>query len=116
MRLSWWLDYLLQGRLLGLRNTASSELIIVLLELGRLYLYLTVYFDSRYPEKRYTILGTNLIMERMKVGGLSRKANYAARFEALIKDATVMLNKLFLLAAKDYRNYIVDQVTHLLLQ
>ncbi|XP_064394573.1 heterogeneous nuclear ribonucleoprotein U-like protein 1 isoform X2 [Halichondria panicea] len=64
---------------------------------------------SKYPEKRYTILGTNLIMERMKVSGLSRKANYKSRFEALIKNATEMLNKLFLLAAKNNRNYIIDQ-------
>ena len=65
----------------------------------------------RYPGKRYTILGTNLIMERMKVSGLSRKENYRARFEALIKEATDILNRLFLLAAKNYRNYIIDQVT-----
>ncbi len=73
--------------------------------------YITcILFCTRYPEKRYTILGTNLIMERMKVSGLSRKANYKSRFEALIKDATEMLNKLFLLAAKNKRNYIIDQV------
>lgn len=44
------------------------------------------------------------------MAGLNRKENYRERFETLIKDATMMLNKLFLLAAKDYRNYIIDQV------
>ncbi len=44
------------------------------------------------------------------MSGLSRKANYKSRFEALIKNATEMLNKLFLLAAKNNRNYIIDQV------
>ena len=65
---------------------------------------------SDNPEKRYSILGTNLIMEKMKVSGLGRKHNYHGRWETLIKLATETLNKLFLLAPKNYRNYIIDQV------
>ena len=67
---------------------------------------------SDHPEKRYSILGTNLIMEKMKVSGLARKENYHGRWETLIKKATETLNKLFLLAPKNYRNYIIDQVSY----
>ena len=45
-----------------------------------------------------------------QVSGLSRKHNYHARWEALIKKATTILNRMFLLAAKNPRNYIIDQV------
>ena len=62
------------------------------------------------PEKRFTILGTNLIMEKMKVTGLARKQNYHGRWELLIKKSTEVLNAIFLLAGKNLRNYIIDQV------
>lgn len=65
---------------------------------------------STHPNKRYTILGVNLIMDKMKVSMLARKQNYNERWEVLIKMATEVLNKLFLLAAKNKRNYIIDQV------
>lgn len=63
-----------------------------------------------HPEKRFTILGTNLIMDKMKVTGLTRKQNYHGRWEALIKQSTEVLNAMFLLAGKNLRNYIIDQV------
>ena len=46
------------------------------------------------PEKRYNILGTNLIMEKMKVMGLGRKGNYAGRWDSLITKACKVLNEL----------------------
>ena len=55
--------------------------------------------------------GTNQIMEKMKVSGLTRKQNYAGRWQALIKNATSVLDKLMVLAAKSPRNYIIDQVS-----
>ena len=45
----------------------------------------------------------------MKVEGLSRKRNYAGRWEELIKQCTECFNKLLELAAKRRRNYILDQ-------
>ena len=85
------------------------------------------------PEKNYNILGTNNLIDKMKVEGLSRKRNYTGRWEELIKQVrglivmTVMVmmmmtmmmmiilqctecfNKLLELAARRRRNYILDQ-------
>eukprot|EP00731_Ephydatia_muelleri_P022197 Em0014g788a len=61
------------------------------------------------PGKRYNILGTNAIMDKMKVSGLGRRENYSTRWDVLIKDATAMLEKIFVLASRKPRNYIIDQ-------
>lgn len=58
----------------------------------------------------WSSVGTNLIMDKMKVSGLTRKHNYHGRWEALIKKATGVLNKMFILASQNPRNYIIDQV------
>uniref|UniRef100_A0A671RNI0 Heterogeneous nuclear ribonucleoprotein U-like protein 1 n=1 Tax=Sinocyclocheilus anshuiensis TaxID=1608454 RepID=A0A671RNI0_9TELE len=57
------------------------------------------------PEKKYNILGTNAIMENMKVGS----RNYAGRWDILIQQATQCLNRLIQIAARKRRNYILDQ-------
>ncbi|VDK34799.1 unnamed protein product [Taenia asiatica] len=62
------------------------------------------------PEKQYNILGTNLILDKMKVTGLARKRNYHGRWDALIDKANQCLNKLISIACKRRRNYILDQV------
>lgn len=92
------------------------------------------------PEKKYNILGTNAIMDKMKVGlghqppnktphnttcsvpifcqflfvlqvmGLRRQRNYAGRWDVLIQQATQCLNRLIEIAARKRRNYILDQV------
>ena len=62
-----------------------------------------------HPEKKYCILGTNTIMDKMKVMGLMRKRNYHGRWDALIKQATDILNKTFKIAERKNRNYILDQ-------
>ncbi|XP_046875984.1 heterogeneous nuclear ribonucleoprotein U-like protein 1 isoform X1 [Hypomesus transpacificus] len=61
------------------------------------------------PEKRFNILGTNAIMEKMKVMGLRRQRNYAGRWDILIQQATQCLNRLIQIAARKKRNYILDQ-------
>ncbi|XP_026109028.1 heterogeneous nuclear ribonucleoprotein U-like protein 1 isoform X1 [Carassius auratus] len=61
------------------------------------------------PEKKYNILGTNAIMEKMKVMGLRRQRNYAGRWDILIQQATQCLNRLIQIAARKKRNYILDQ-------
>ena len=60
--------------------------------------------------KCYNILGTNAIMDKMKVSGLGRRENYSTRWNVLIKDATAMLERMFVLASRKLRNYIIDQV------
>ncbi|NWZ99967.1 HNRL1 protein, partial [Nesospiza acunhae] len=62
------------------------------------------------PGKKYNILGTNAIMDRMRVMGLRRQRNYAGRWEVLIPQATQCLNRLIQIAARKRRNYILDQV------
>ncbi|VUZ45019.1 unnamed protein product, partial [Hymenolepis diminuta] len=62
-----------------------------------------------HPEKYYNVLGTNLILDKMKVMGLSRKRNYSGRWDALINKATQCLNKIISIACKRKRNYILDQ-------
>ncbi|KAM8952272.1 heterogeneous nuclear ribonucleoprotein U-like protein 1 [Pelodytes ibericus] len=61
------------------------------------------------PAKKYNILGTNAIMEKMRVMGLRRQRNYAGRWDVLIQQATQCLNRLIQIAARRKRNYILDQ-------
>ncbi|KAF3954508.1 hypothetical protein ACB098_05G197800 [Castanea mollissima] len=64
---------------------------------------------KEHPEKRYVLLGTNLILDQMKVPGLTRKQNYGERFDRLMDRATAIFNTLLPRAAKTPRNYIIDQ-------
>ena len=66
-------------------------------------------YADDHPEKKYCVLGTNTIMDKMKVMGLMRKRNYHGRWDALIKQATDTLNKTFKIAERKNRNYILDQ-------
>ncbi|XP_024133376.1 heterogeneous nuclear ribonucleoprotein U-like protein 1 isoform X2 [Oryzias melastigma] len=61
------------------------------------------------PKKKYNILGTNAIMDKMKVMGLRRQRNYSGRWDVLIQQATQCLNRLIEIAARKRRNYILDQ-------
>ncbi|XP_043975991.1 heterogeneous nuclear ribonucleoprotein U-like protein 1 isoform X1 [Gambusia affinis] len=61
------------------------------------------------PDKKYNILGTNAIMDKMKVMGLRRQRNYSGRWDVLIQQATQCLNRLIEIAARKRRNYILDQ-------
>ncbi|BFZ03494.1 hypothetical protein BsWGS_06533 [Bradybaena similaris] len=65
--------------------------------------------EKNHPEKRYNIIGTDTLIEKMRVMGLPRKRNYHGRWDVLIDKATKCLNKLFTIAAKRRRNYILDQ-------
>ena len=61
------------------------------------------------PEKRYNILGTNNLIDKMKVMGLTRNRNYAGRWDALITKCTECFNVLLRRALQRKRNYILDQ-------
>ncbi|XP_014517726.2 heterogeneous nuclear ribonucleoprotein U-like protein 1 isoform X1 [Vigna radiata var. radiata] len=62
-----------------------------------------------HPEKRYVLLGTNLILDQMKVPGLLRRNNYGERFDLLMDRATGIFNILLSRAANIPHNYIIDQ-------
>lgn len=47
------------------------------------------------PEMRYNIIGTDTLIDKMKVMGLPRKNNYHGRWDVLIDKASKCLNKLF---------------------
>ncbi|PAA72076.1 hypothetical protein BOX15_Mlig001238g3 [Macrostomum lignano] len=64
---------------------------------------------SENADKRYCVLGTNSIIDRLKVMGLPRQRNYHGRWELLIERATKCLNDLFEVACRRKRNYILDQ-------
>ena len=61
------------------------------------------------PEKRFYMLGTNNIIDKMRIFGLTRKRNYHGRWDALIKQATGCLNTWLKIAERRVRNYIIDQ-------
>ncbi|XP_006467899.2 uncharacterized protein LOC102628781 isoform X3 [Citrus sinensis] len=62
-----------------------------------------------HPEKRYILLGTNLILEQMKVPGLLRKHNYSERFQCLMGRANAIFDVLLSRASRTPRNFIIDQ-------
>ncbi|MED6130672.1 hypothetical protein PIB30_002785 [Stylosanthes scabra] len=64
---------------------------------------------KEHPEKCYVLLGTNLVLDQMKVPGLSRKNNYGERFDRLMDKATEIFSVLLARAATIHRNYILDQ-------
>ncbi len=70
-------------------------------------------FAKDNEDKNWNILGTNNLIEKMKVQGLSRKRNYHGRWELLIKKCMDCFNILLGVAAKRRRNYILDQVLYL---
>ncbi|XP_037091309.1 heterogeneous nuclear ribonucleoprotein U-like protein 1, partial [Pollicipes pollicipes] len=61
------------------------------------------------PEMKINILGTNCLIDKMKVMGLPRKKNYHGRWDQLIAMCTRCLNTLLDMACKRRRNYIIDQ-------
>ena len=65
---------------------------------------------KQHPEKRYTLLSTDNILEQMKVAGLTRQRNYSERWEQLMPEASNVLNKLISVAASRKRNFLWDQV------
>ncbi|XP_067136543.1 heterogeneous nuclear ribonucleoprotein U-like protein 1 isoform X1 [Centruroides vittatus] len=68
-----------------------------------------VNYIALHPDKKYNLLGTNSIIDKMKVMGLPRKRNYAGRWDVLIQKSTKCLNKLLEMGSRELRNYILDQ-------
>uniref|UniRef100_A0A2C9KQK5 SAP domain-containing protein n=1 Tax=Biomphalaria glabrata TaxID=6526 RepID=A0A2C9KQK5_BIOGL len=61
------------------------------------------------PDKLYSVLGTNNVVDKMKVMGLPRKQSHKGRWDYLIEKANKCLNRLIEIAARKKRNYIIDQ-------
>mmetsp|Transcript_46707 Transcript_46707/g.99918 ORF Transcript_46707/g.99918 Transcript_46707/m.99918 type:complete len:497 (-) Transcript_46707:303-1793(-) len=61
------------------------------------------------PLKNYLLLGTNSVIDQMKVMNIKRQRNYADRWQELISQATPIFNKLVEIAGKTPRNIILDQ-------
>lgn len=53
--------------------------------------------QKTHPEKRYYIIGTDTLIDKMRVMGLPRKRNFHGRWEVLIDKATKCLNKFFVI-------------------
>ncbi|VDN98034.1 unnamed protein product [Rodentolepis nana] len=105
-----------EERVRGLLPPAKKEdceviMMIGLPGCGKTYYSLNLLKDN--PEKYFNVLGTNLILDKMKVMGLSRKRNYSGRWDVLINKATQCLNKIISIACKRKRNYILDQLSAL---
>ncbi|XP_066970819.1 heterogeneous nuclear ribonucleoprotein U-like protein 1 isoform X2 [Macrobrachium rosenbergii] len=66
-------------------------------------------YCKEHPEKKFYVLGTNFLIDKMKVNGLARKRNYHGRWDALIEKCTKCLNKLLEISYQRKRNFIIDQ-------
>ena len=64
---------------------------------------------KNYPAKKFNILGTNSLIDRMKVMGLRRQKNYSGRWDELISKCSECFNVLMRIAKQRKRNYILDQ-------
>lgn len=102
----------LEDRVLGTQGPEKREDAEVIMMVGLPAAGKTTWVDSYCREnlnKKYNVLGTNSLIDKMKVNGLPRRRNYAGRWDALIDRCTKCLNKLLELAYKRRRNFIVDQ-------
>ncbi|KAJ7382761.1 hypothetical protein OS493_033047 [Desmophyllum pertusum] len=63
---------------------------------------------SENADKKYNVLGTNSIMEKMKILGVARKRDVGG-YSKLMDKAAKCLHRLFELAPSKKRNYILDQ-------
>ncbi|XP_051169431.1 heterogeneous nuclear ribonucleoprotein U-like protein 2 isoform X2 [Leptopilina boulardi] len=71
--------------------------------------YWSIKYAAEKPDKMYNILGTNALIEKMKVMGLPRKASHQGKWEVIIDKCSRALSKLVDVAARRRRNYILDQ-------
>ncbi|XP_029303101.1 heterogeneous nuclear ribonucleoprotein U-like protein 1 isoform X2 [Cottoperca gobio] len=105
-------DLSMEDKIRGTKGPASKSECEILMMVGLPACGKTTWatkFAETNPEKKYNILGTNAIMDKMKVMGLRRQKNYSGRWDVLIQQATQCLNRLIEIAARKRRNYILDQ-------
>ncbi|XP_026482305.1 uncharacterized protein LOC113389492 [Ctenocephalides felis] len=62
-----------------------------------------------HPEKRYTVLGTHELVNRMKTNGEPKKSSYKGSWQALLEACSKSISELVNIAGKRRRNVIIDQ-------
>uniref|UniRef100_A0A6M2DSX5 Putative heteroproteinous nuclear ribonucleoprotein u-like protein 1 n=1 Tax=Xenopsylla cheopis TaxID=163159 RepID=A0A6M2DSX5_XENCH len=62
-----------------------------------------------HPEKRYTVLGTHELINRMKINGEAKKSFYKGSWQSLLEACSKSISDLVNIAGKRRRNIIIDQ-------
>ncbi|KAH8867594.1 Heterogeneous nuclear ribonucleoprotein U-like protein 1 [Schistosoma japonicum] len=91
------------------QSKAECEVIMMVGLPGAGKTYFAERLKAEHREKQYNLLGTNLILDKMKVMGIARQRNYHGRWDVLIDKSTKCLNTLISMACMRRRNYILDQ-------
>jgi len=67
-------------------------------------------YREENPDKRFYVIGTSALVERMKVDGEPRKKHFSGKWDHLIQKCTRCLQDWLKVASQRRRNFIVDQV------
>merc|ERR1712083_935017 len=59
--------------------------------------------------KKFDVLGTDLVLDNMRVYNMRRKGNFKERFDRCMKMASKTFNAQVQIAKKKKRNYVLDQ-------
>lgn len=91
-------------------NRTDCEVIMMIGLPGAGKSHWAIQHAKKHPEKRYTMLGTKYLLERMRIAGQPRKPTSGpGRWEKLIELCNRGLLTLNEIACKRRRNYILDQ-------
>merc|ERR1712223_1292759 len=66
-------------------------------------------FVSEHPEKRYNVIGTAALVDKMKVNGEPLKKHHDGKWDQLIQKCTRCLQEWLRMASQRRRNVVVDQ-------
>uniref|UniRef100_A0A0B7A2V0 SAP domain-containing protein n=2 Tax=Arion vulgaris TaxID=1028688 RepID=A0A0B7A2V0_9EUPU len=102
----------LEERVRGHLPPATKETCEVIMMVGLPGAGKTYWVDNYVasnPDKLFNVLGTNNIIDKMKVNGLPRKQNYSGRWSVLIDMSAKCLSRMIEIASHKKRNYIIDQ-------
>ena len=67
-------------------------------------------FIEENPDKKYDVIGTATLIEKMKVDGEPKKKHLEGKWDQLIQKSTRCLQDLLRTASQRRRNVIIDQV------
>jgi len=66
-------------------------------------------YVAEHPEKRYNVIGTAALVDKMKVNGESLKKHHDGKWDQLIQKCTRCLQEWLRMASQRRRNVVVDQ-------
>ena len=69
-------------------------------------------FIGENPDKKYDVIGTATLIEKMKVDGEPKKKHLEGKWDQLIQKSTRCLQDLLRTASQRRRNVIIDQVRY----